>query len=159
VKKCTQCGQMLSDETKFCFKCGGSNFEPAEEAVGTYQQTQQPPQQSYYEQPPQQSYYTQPPSYQPQPAYRHPVNDEVVSTGMNFLFLFISYIPLVNLIFAIVVAASSGFKRSYRNLAKAWLILFVILLILSIISYFVIRQYVLDFLNNYFGVFEFDFYG
>src|SRR5690606_21578130 len=139
VKKCTQCGQMLNDETKFCFKCGGSNFEQAEEAGGTYQQQQpqqQPPQQSYYAQPSQQSYYTQPPSYQPQPAYQHAASNEVVSTGMYFLFLFISFIPLVNLIFAIIVAASSGFKRSYRNLAKAWLILFVIFLILSIVSYF-----------------------
>ncbi len=137
VKKCTQCSQILSDDTKFCFKCGGGNYEPVIESGGDYQQPtyQQPSQQPQ----PQQSYYTQQPAYQ-QPAayqttttYQQSSGDRPVSIGMYILFFILSAIPLVNLIFAIVVAASSGFQKSYRNLAKAWLILLVIGIVLSIV--------------------------
>jgi hypothetical protein len=185
VKKCTQCGQILNDDTKFCFKCGGSNYEPIEEAVSTDQQDQpvQPPQeaqpvQSYYAQlaqpvqppdqpaqPPQNSYYAPPAqpvqpayqqqpshqqqtSYQPQPAYQQPVKNGTVSVGMNFLFVFLTFIPIVGLIFAIIVAASSGFKKSYQNLARAWLIGFAILVILSIVVSIVMHAYIQDIIDK-----------
>ncbi len=79
MKRCTQCGQQLTDDTAFCGNCGGSNFESV--AVdGDNQQPyyQQPDQQSGYQQPNQQSYYQQPdqqPGYQQpnqQPYYQQP---------------------------------------------------------------------------------------
>ncbi len=174
MKKCTQCGQILGDDKKFCFKCGGSNyepveepggsnFEPAEEAGDTNQQPPQPvaPPQQFYNTPqpaappPQQPVqapqaYSSQPSYQPsyqQPAYQRPAKNETVSVGMNFLFIFLSFIPVINLIFAIVVAVGSGFKKSYQNLARAWLIMALIGIVLSIVFYFVFQSYINDFLD------------
>lgn len=166
MKKCTQCGQILSDETKFCIKCGGASFEPtADTSAGAYQAQasyQQPAQQPTYQQPA----YQQPaaPGYQ-QPAYQQPSQqqyyppvsgeNEPVSIGMNLLFLILSCIPLVNIIYAIVVAASSK-KKSYRNLAIAWFIALGIGIVLSIILSSVIWSLFLDFFDNY-GSFNYSF--
>ncbi len=37
MKKCTNCGQTQSDDVKFCYNCGGGDFEAASEE-GAYQQ-------------------------------------------------------------------------------------------------------------------------
>ena len=153
MKKCTQCGQTLSDETKFCFKCGGANFEPVTDAgaqqPGYQQPAYQPPvQQPIYQppvQPPVQSYYPQQPAYQQSTASR----SETVSIGMNILFLILQYIPLVNLIFAIIAVAVSK-KKSYRNLAIAWIILAAICLVLYVILIFTMPT----FFSNFFSAFR-----
>ena len=144
MKRCTQCGQNLSDETKFCFKCGGANFEPSADTGGYQQPSPQP------QTPPQPSYYQQ----QSQPAfnntyYQKPASgsSETVSVGMNFLFLFLSAIPLVGLIYAIVVAASSQ-KRSYKNLGIAWLLMLAVQVVLAVIAYFAVRQLIADFISG-----------
>lgn len=148
VKKCTQCGQILTDETKFCFKCGGANFEPAAES-GSYQQpAQQPPaQQPSYQQAYQQQTYQQPPVQQP---YRQAPagGEETVSVGMNLLFLVLMSIPLVNLIYAIVIAASSN-KRSYKNLGIAGLIWIGISIVLGIIFSALIWGAVVNFIDTF----------
>jgi hypothetical protein len=159
MKKCTQCGQELSDDTKFCFKCGGSNFEPIEEAAGTYQQPiqqppqqvpQQPPQQSYYaqqqpaqpyRQAPAQSYqqpasyqqpsYQQPPAYQAQPVYN---NNEPVTIGNYLLFFLLMCIPIFNIVYFIIVAVGGPkYKKSLSNFARAGLIWGAIILVIYIV--------------------------
>ncbi len=141
MKKCTQCGQTLSDDTKFCFKCGGANFEPIAEAEGTYQQPayQQPPQQ----QPPQQSYYAQQPAYQQAPAYQQqpayqaqPVynNDEPATIGNYLLFYLFMIIPVFNLVYLIITAVGGPTrKKSMTNFARAMLIVWAIAIVLCII--------------------------
>jgi hypothetical protein len=155
VKRCTQCGQSLSDETKFCFKCGGASFEPVADA-GSYQPPQvqqQPPQ--VQQPPPQQSYYQQPSA---QPAYNTPyyqqpnTSNETVSVGMNFLFLFLMTIPIVGLIYAIVIAASSR-KRSYKNLGIAWLILLAVELVIGLVAFFFVRTALVEFFGGIFSTF------
>lgn len=149
MKKCTQCGQTLSDETKFCYKCGGSDFENAAESGGGQQPAQPAYQQPTYQQP----VYQQPAYQQPaQPAYyQKPVtgSSETVSVGMNFLFLFLASIPLVNIIFAIVIAASSQ-KRSYKNLGLAWLIYLAVQIVFGIIIFFAVRQLVIEIIDEIF---------
>ena len=151
MKKCTNCGQAQNDDVKFCFNCGGADFESAAEE-GSYQQpyqqpdnhepdNQQPYQQPVYQQPYQQPVYQQP--YQPVASD----SNQTVSVGMNFLFLLLAGIPIVNLIFAIVVAASSQ-KRSFKNLGIAWLILLAVQIILSIVAFFVIRQFVMELIDS-----------
>jgi hypothetical protein len=162
VKKCVQCGQTLSDDTKFCFKCGGSSFEQAVEpdagaqpAASYYQQpTQavqpaQPAQQQTYQQPVQPAY--QQPVYQ-QPAYQQQgSNNEPVSVGMFFLSLFLMNIPLVNLIYFIVLAAGKSFKKSLSNFGKAaliwWIISFVISIIILIASWSTIAS-IFEYVGN-----------
>jgi heme A synthase len=149
VKRCTQCGQTLGDETKFCFKCGGANFEAVSDA-GSYQQPPQPsqPQQSYYQHAPQPSQPAYNNAYYQQPSGG---SSETVSVGMNFLFLFLAGIPLVGLIYAIVIAASSQ-KRSYKNLGIAWLILFAVQVVMAVIAYFTLRQLLADLISNFGGI-------
>lgn len=147
MKKCTQCGQTLSDDSKFCYNCGGSDFEQTAESTGAYQQPsyQQPP-----SPPPQQPYYSQP-SYQVPPSYQRGAGEEPVSIGMYILFLIVSSIPLVGLIFAIVVAASSSFKRSYINLARAWLIVAAIGLVIGLIAVLTMGAFFSEFYNSFNG--------
>jgi hypothetical protein len=139
VKKCTQCSQVLSDETKFCFKCGGAAFEPVADAgSGTYQQPtapqqtyQQPPVQTSYQQPPQQPYYPAQPAYQAQPAYN---NTEPATIGDFLLFFLFMIIPIWNIIyFIMLLVGSPKYKRSMVNFARASLIWGAIILAIYII--------------------------
>lgn len=128
MKKCTQCGQMLNDDAKFCFKCGSGSFEAVPEASNaTYQQPQyQPPQ---YQPPVQQNVYAQQPYQSPMMA----TNNEPVSVGMFLLFFILNMIPVVGFVFTIVVAVSSSFKKSYTNMARAYLIMIAIGIVLTIV--------------------------
>lgn len=81
VKKCTQCTQILSDDTKFCFMCGAPNFEPVIESEGTYQQPS----------------FHQTPAYQA-PAYQQPVfnNTQPATIGNFLIFYLLMLIPIFN---------------------------------------------------------------
>jgi hypothetical protein len=139
VKKCTQCGQTLNDEVKFCFKCGGSNFEPVSDG------SQQPYQQPTYQQPPyqqqpsyQQPVYQQPtyqraqPSYQPQQAMYD--NNEPATIKDYLLYMLQTLIPIWGFIKMIIVAVGGPkYKRSLTNFVRASLIFFAVLIVLYII--------------------------
>ena len=159
MKKCTQCGQILSDDTKFCFKCGGSNYEPAEEASGTYQQpssyqqpVQQPPQ-------PQQSYYTQQPSYQQtpayqaQPAYQAPGsydNSQPAKIGTYLLFFLLMLIPIFNIVWLIIVAIGGPkHNKSLSNFVRAALIWGAIIFVVYLILFAILGSFIADFFNSY----------
>ena len=170
MKKCTQCGQSLNDDTKFCFKCGSSNFEPVAETGGTYQQPpqqtpqqapQQAPQQSYYAQPvqqPVQSYQQAPaqsyqqPAYQQQPVYQQPVynNGEPATIGNFLLFFVIQIVPIFNIIYTIMVAVGGPkYKKSMTNFARAYLIMMAIVIVLYIIIFAVLGASLASMFNSY----------
>lgn len=156
MKKCTQCGQLLSEDAKFCFKCGGNSFEQAVEG-GSYQQdaNQQTPyqqdanQQASYQQPYQQQASYQQPSYQQQPAYQQPYSqqpgfqpqpadkDSEPATIGNFLiFNLLMLIPIFNIIYLIIVAVGGPkYKKTMTNYARASLIWLGIAVVLYIIVF------------------------
>ena len=149
MKKCTQCGQNLSDETTYCFACGGSNFEPvADESVSQ----QQPPQQTYYQQPNQQQYYQQQgqqPYYQPQAGA--PYQQDAPGRGNAVASLVLGIIALVvawfgwGAIIAIVLSiigiilGINGRKQltpeQGRGMATAGMVCSIIALVLSAIVF------------------------
>jgi hypothetical protein len=108
VKRCIQCGQTLTDETRFCFKCGGGNFEPVAEAGGYQQPTYQQPVINTY---------IQQPGYQTQPVY---ANNEPVTVGNFMIFFLLMLIPVFNIIYLIMVAVGGPrYKRSLTNFVRA----------------------------------------
>lgn len=149
MKKCTQCGQNLSDDTKFCYKCGGANFEAAEETGGTYQQPsqQQPPQQ----QTPQ--YYSQQPAYQPQPAYQaggYKDNTQPAKIGTYLIFFLLMLIPIFNIIWFIIVAVGGpSHNRSLTNFVRASLIWAAIWIVITIILSIVLGSFLSDLFSSF----------
>ena len=122
MKRCIQCGQTLTDETRFCFKCGGGNFEPTADAGGykppTYQQ-------------PVINTYIQQPAYQAQPAY---VNNEPATVGNFLIFFLLMLVPIFNLVYLIIVAVGGPrYKRSMTSFARALLIWAAIMIGLYVI--------------------------
>jgi hypothetical protein len=155
VKKCTQCGQILSDDTKFCFKCGGSNYEQAEETGGSYQQ---PTYQQPVQQPPQQSYYAQQPSYQPQPTYQaqpayqasgYNDNTQPAKISTFLVFFLLMLIPIFNIIWLIIVAVGGpSHNKSLTNLVRASLIWAAIMIVLSIILSLILGAFLSDLFSS-----------
>lgn len=153
MKKCTQCGQILNDDTKFCYKCGGSNYEPVAESGETYQQPtyqqppQQPAQQSYYaQQPPQQNYYAPQPGYQQpyqaQPSYN---NDAPATIGTFLIFFLLMLIPIFNIVWLIMVAVGGPrHNKSLTSFARASLIWGAIIFVLYLIVFLVIGASLAD---------------
>ena len=122
MKRCIQCGQTLTDETRFCFKCGGGNFEPVAEAGGYQQPTYQQPVINTY---------IQQPGYQVQPGY---VNNEPATVGNFLIFFLLMLVPIFNLIYLIMVAVGGPrYKRSMTSFARAALIWAAIMVGLYII--------------------------
>lgn len=129
LKKCTQCGQDLSDDVRFCFRCGGSQFTPAADAAAQGPASQPPYQ----------------PLYQPA-VYQRTVNNEPATIGDYLLFALFMIIPVFNLVYLIVVAVGGPkYKKSMTNYARATLILMAIslalLLVFLIIGAFTMRRY------------------
>lgn len=139
MKKCTQCGQTLNDEVKFCFKCGGANFEPAAESGQQAYQAPAYPQPAYqqpaYQQQPtyqQPTYQRAQPAYQPQQAM---YDNNEPATIKDFLLYFLQMlVPVWNIIKMIMVAVGGPkYKKSLTNFVRASLIWGAIILVLYII--------------------------
>ena len=112
VKKCIQCAQTLTDETRFCFKCGGANFEPVAEQGGYQSPT--------YQQPVINTYIQQPGYQQGQPMY---ASNEPVTVGNFMVFFLLMCIPIFNIVYFIMVAVGGPkYKTSLTNFARAGLI-------------------------------------
>lgn len=122
MKKCTQCGQTLSEETNFCFKCGGSSFDRVAEEGAEQQQTYQQP---IYQQP-----------YQAQPVCD---NSEPATIGNFLIFNLLMLIPIFNIVYLIIVAVGGpSRKKSMVNYARASLIWIGIIIVLYIIIFAIV---------------------
>ena len=136
-KFCTNCGATLDDDKKFCTECGASvNETPA----GTATTPPPPP-------PPQAApVYTQAatatmpppqPAYQPAAAYGADAPPpkgskyEPITTGGFIGIMLLMCIPFVGQILMIVWALGGCRKINKRNLARASLIMMVVMLIIS----------------------------
>ncbi len=126
AKICKQCGSEIIEGKKFCTECGASAAEAVEKEIPkadntqkyTYTQTQQ--------------------AYTPQPQYADPdapppkgSKYEPISTkefiGISLLML----IPIVNIVLLIVWALGGCRKINKRNMARASLIMMVVVFIIS----------------------------
>ena len=121
MKKCTNCGNTQNDDVKFCYNCGGGDFEQVSEEGAYWQQP--PNQQDAYQQPPyQQAPYQQ--SYQQpyqQPVYSNNTEPAKISTFLIFFLLML--IPLFNIVYFIIVAVGGPkYNVSLTNFARASLI-------------------------------------
>lgn len=111
MKKCTQCGQYLGDDTKFCFKCGSGNFAPVSNP-GAYQQ----------------------PVYQQQPYQAQVTSSEPAKIKDFLIFYLLMLIPIFNIIYLIMVAIGGpNYKASLTNYVRASLIWAAIITVLYVI--------------------------
>ncbi len=143
---CVKCGAQLADNARFCTSCGadqGTMEQPVEQAQPQYGQPYAQPapvQPSYQQQGYTQASYSQPAYTQPgydarQSAAPKPMEAVVPPMGTwgyvgSMLLL---WIPVVNLILAIVWAAGGTSNVHRRNFARAWLIVAAIAIVLSIL--------------------------
>ena len=159
AKFCTNCGATLEDDKKFCTECGntvndvsaGEETAPSPQVTSPAPQAAVPPPQTAA--PPQQAapVYVQapaavmpPPAAQPayQPAYQPAAvggdmpppkgsKYEPISTGGFIGIMLLMCIPIVGQILMIVWACGGCRKVNKRSLARASLIMMVVMLIIS----------------------------
>lgn len=114
---CTNCGKQVADGVKFCTSCGT--------LVASYIPPAPPPAQ------------TAPPQAAPvpqQPVYAVPVTvrqEEPISTGEYIGIFLLMIVPLVNLICLLIWACGGCKKVNKRNLARAMLVLILIVTVLT----------------------------
>ena len=140
AKFCTNCGATLEDDKKFCTECGTSvNDAP----VGAAPTPPSPPPPQSAPQPQAAPVYAQaatatmpPPAYQPAAAYGGDVPPpkgskyEPITTGGYIGIMLLMCIPIVGQILMIVWAFAAR-KVNKRSLARASLIMMVVMLIIS----------------------------
>lgn len=129
---CTNCGNLIPDNVKFCTSCGTSMAgdtattspaQPTPQSAQSYAQPQPPPLQ------------------QPSPVYAattvQTYKEEPITTGGYIGIMFLMLIPLINLILLIIWACGGCRKVNKRNFARAMLVWLLITSILAIIFVFV----------------------
>ena len=140
AKFCTNCGATLEDDKKFCTECGTSvNDAP----VGAAPTPPSPPPPQSAPQPQAAPVYAQaatatmpPPAYQPAAAYGGDVPPpkgskyEPITTGGYIGIMLLMCIPIVGQILMIIWAFAAR-KVNKRSLARASLIMMVVMLIIS----------------------------
>lgn len=147
--KCTSCGAELNPGTLFCTSCGAKVTAPAEAApapapvqtpapapapapapVQPIAPAPAPVQQTYYNPPP-----VQPPMGTPaQPIYAQMMPDTTPLTPIQYvLYMILFCVPLVNIICMFVFAFGSG-NVNRKNFARAYLIMMLIAIVLTIIG-------------------------
>ena len=124
AKFCTSCGATLDDDKKFCTQCGASvNESPAGAAAP-------PPQ----------------PAYQPAAAYGADAPPpkgskyEPITTGGFIGIMLLMCIPIVGQILMIVWALGGCRKINKRNLARASLILMLVMMLLTALLGFLAKK-------------------
>lgn len=139
AKFCTNCGASLSDETRFCTECGATldaAVPPANEAAPapSVQQTQpvyqSAPVTTVVAEPPQKAKRQRAVSYNddaPAPGSKY----EPITTGGFIGIMLLMCIPVVGLVLMIVWACGGCRKVNKRSLARASLIMLVVMLVIS----------------------------
>ncbi len=146
AKFCTNCGSPMEEDKKFCTECGTSFLDTAAAPAAPQPpvqpaqpvQTAPPPRQQVRQAPPQ-------PAYAPQPTYGEAPpapgsKYEPITAGGYIGILLLMCIPLVGLVLAVIWALGGCKKINKRNLARAFLVLTVIGLVLSLIVGIAVRS-------------------
>ena len=147
AKFCTNCGATLDDDKKFCTECGASvNEAPAGAAAPPPQAAPQPQAAPVYAQtatatmPPPQS------AYQPAAAYGGDMAPakgskyEPITTKGFIGIMLLMCIPIVGQILMIVWALGGCRKINKRNLARASLILMLVMMLLTALLGFLAKK-------------------
>lgn len=119
---CTNCGNSVSDNVKFCTSCGApmatdaAAGSPAQSMTQTVQPVQQPVA-----------------AYVPPAAYK----EEPISTGGYIGIMLLMLIPVINLILVIIWACGGCRKVNKRNFARAMLVWLLIAGVLTTLFIFV----------------------
>lgn len=116
---CTNCGKQVADGVKFCTSCGTP--------MASYIPPTPPPAQTV---PPQAAPVPQ------QPVYAVPVTgrqEEPISTGEYIGIFLLMIVPIVNLICHLIWACGGCKKVNKRNLARAMLVLILIVTALTVL--------------------------
>lgn len=136
-KVCTHCGTPVEGDKHFCTECGAS--------IDTEPQPIPEPQTA-----PQPVYTPQQQTYAPQAAEYVPGSDskyEPISTGGYIGIMFLMCIPVIGFILMLVWAFGGCRKINKRNLARAYLILSIIGVVLTV----ALSVFVANFLANEWG--------
>jgi uncharacterized membrane protein YvbJ len=130
AKFCVNCGTQMEDDAVFCSSCGKSTAEN-EVAAASSQSTVAP------------KYNSQTPAYAV-----IPVDNSPLSVSEYVLTLFIFTIPLVNIIMALIWAFGGNVNMNRQKLCRAWLILILIFIALSILSSIIFGASVIALINS-----------
>ena len=143
---CTNCGNKVPDDIKFCVSCGAAlaaegteQLAPQLQPVSQPQSVQQPPIYMVQAQ--------QPPVQQPAAVY----TEEPITTGGYIGIFLLLMLPLINMICLIIWACGGCHKVSKRNMARAMLVWMIIGTVLSGIIVLVVILFIgseLDSLKN-----------
>jgi hypothetical protein len=145
---CPTCGKQIPDDAKFCDGCGSAIVDqrrttPQQPA---YAAVPPPPPPQAYGQPP--GFQTPPPAYYQQPAYVAPDLNSPMSVGAYVGTLILSGLPIVGFILLLVWAFSTGININKRNLARAILIMYLIMAAIYVIFAVVLGSVFIPFIRE-----------
>ena len=146
AKFCTNCGATLDDDKKFCTECGASVNETPAGAAPPPQSAPQPQAAPVYAQtatatmPPPQSAYQQATAYGGDMAPAKGSKYEPITTKGFIGIMLLMCIPIVGQILMIVWALGGCRKINKRNLARASLILMLVMMLLTALLGFLAKK-------------------
>ena len=147
---CPNCGKQNPDDAKFCESCGAPTAAAETPKAAPPPPPPPPPQQPVYNQPPVQQY--APPQqtyYPPQQTYNAAAGGApVMSVGSYIGTMLLSAIPLVGFILLLVWAFGSDTNPNKKNFCRAYLILMLIGVVLSIIFAGVLGGIISNLIND-----------
>lgn len=163
---CEACGAQIPPGARFCPECGAPAADAPEKQpafAGAAQQQAPAPQpqpipqpqpsqpQPVYQQapPPPQQYYAQQPIQHAPPQQPAPRDASPISTIKYLLFMLAFSVPILGLVLAFMWAFGKSSGISLRNFARAQLIVWALVLIISIVAFALGGTASLDFATNF----------